>query len=115
MKTFGKANDKGVSNEEFAVAKLVQNARAYGLGWTKNTLYRDRYGKRQESFIEGKTTRCCAIGAALLDKSTKDISIDSDPNDIGHYESYSYEIFGNDDSGIKSRALISMGYRLAMR
>lgn len=78
VKVLGPANDM-IPEEEFILAKWVQNAAARGLRPTKKVSYRDRNGKplddghRKE--IQDRVYACCALGARDLEPDTEDTFI----------------------------------------
>jgi hypothetical protein len=105
-----KSNDRGVPKDEIQLAKLVQNAKARGLKWTKGAAYRDKSGKSQPYYSE-ETYSCCAIGAALLNKNTKDLCINTEANDVGYTYTNKF-ITGHQYS---TGQLLGLGFRLAMK
>lgn len=108
-KTFGPANDLYVPYEEMAIAKLVQNAKANNLKWTKGAIYRDRHGK--PLMTGSKAASCCAIGAANLTWDTTNINI----NPYGNDEGYEYKHFGQLKNEDTTPFQIGLGFRMAMK
>lgn len=103
-RVYGKANDE-IPEVEFDVAKLVQNAKAFGLKWTKNSNYRTKNGR--SIYVSDGAAFCCAQGAAWLDDSTRGMKISTTAND-------SPEIY-RDCNELEDYKLRGLGYRLAMR
>ena len=106
---YAKSNDK-IPAVEMKLAKIVQNAKANNLGWTRATLYRDadnRIVNRKDA------VKCCAIGAALLSRTTKDYDIDPFANDNGIGDNLS--LFKETDVPLSDSKLLGLGFRLAMR
>jgi hypothetical protein len=66
-----KTSVRGVPKDEVFLAKIIQNAKARGLKFTRGTFYRDAKGRDLASNYSEDVTHCCAAGAALLtDKET---------------------------------------------
>ena len=113
-KTFGTANDSGVPEVEFNLAKIVQNAKARGLTWTKETAYRFSNGKATHDcdFVDG-IAKCCAVGAAWLEPDTKELNVDTDANDMGFAGLVQH--WKGKDGYLMDHELLGLGFRLAMR
>lgn len=105
VKVLGPSNDTGVPEVEFNLAKIVQNAKAHGLKWTKHTLYRTKGNHRPTEYV-GNAVSCCALGASLLANDTKYLSIDTAANDTD-YTHITRELYDAEALGL--------GFRLAMR
>lgn len=103
-RVYGKANDS-IPEVEFDVAKLVQNAKAHGLRWTKDSNFRAKNGRPIDK--SDGAAFCCAQGAAMLDDSTRGMSISTGANDAP--EDY------RDYDELEDYRLRGLGYRLAMR
>lgn len=59
----GQANDAGVPVDEIYLAKLLQNAGAYGLVSCRGSAYTDARGR---SSNQETAVACCAMGAGML-------------------------------------------------
>jgi hypothetical protein len=105
VKVLGTANDTGVPGVEFDLAKIVQNAKARGLKWTKEANYRAKNGRNINSADEA--VYCCAVGAARLENDTTGINISFFANDNPSQFEHVDEL--NDSQ------IIGLGFRLAMR
>jgi hypothetical protein len=108
--SLGPANDDGVPDDEIAVAKLVQNAKARGLGWCKGALYRDVDGASLD-FIDSDTVSCCAVGASYLESDTDHIDIRVSGNDKDEYPNWPE----GEINGFGKEYMIGAGYRCAMQ
>ena len=111
-KVFGTANDVSVPEVEFNLAKIVQNAKARGLNWTKGAAYRFSNSRATNDYIDG-TTRCCAVGAAWLEPDTKEMYVDTDANDLGFAGLVAS--WKGKDGYLRDSELVGLGFRLAMR
>jgi hypothetical protein len=104
VKVYGTSNDD-VPEYEISVAKIVQNAKARGLKWTKDAYYRAKNGRNIIS-VDG-AVYCCAVGAAQLENDTRDITIsfcsNDNPSQFRHFDE------------LDNPQIIGLGYRLAMR
>ena len=106
-KVFGTANDDNIPAVEMKLAKIVQNAKAKNLGWTRLVLWKDKYGKSCNT--PKNASRCCALGAAFLARDTKNYNISAGANDFGIdgiFDEYSNEL--------SEPTLLGLGFRLAM-
>jgi hypothetical protein len=114
MSKFEQSNDN-IPADEMTVAKLVQNAMARNLEWCKNTLYKTPGYPNGERYVPDTTYACCAVGAALLEKDTRAITSEIDPNgnDEAAYDSHPYAIAENGE--FPSAYMIGAGYRCAMK
>ena len=106
-KVFGTANDVDVPKVEFDLAKIVQNAKARGLKWTKYVNYRYKNGRPLEDYNRDKVVFACARGASFLEEDTYDIDINAAANDNPK------DLEFNDI--LEDSQALGIGYRLAMR
>lgn len=103
--SLGKANDN-IPYDEFAVAKLVQNAKGNGLKWCKGALYKDAKNNVEHALTDFSVS-CCAAGAKLLEDDTRQIYIETAGNDEDYYP----DLFFYRDS---TPYMIGAGFRCAM-
>jgi hypothetical protein len=72
VKTFGESND-AVPEDEMELAKLLQNAGAFGLKSCRGTLYKGGTMSGHDVTLHGPPAEayaCCAIGASMLASDT---------------------------------------------
>lgn len=106
VKTFGPANDVDVPDVEITIAKLVQNAKAFGMGWTKFAAYRDKRGRPCD---QDEAVRCCALGAKNLVIDTYG-PVDTVGNDYG------YDPIALSPESLADRSFdAGLGFRQAMK
>jgi hypothetical protein len=63
---------EGADRDEYYLAAMLQNAHAYGLGWTRFAYFRDKLGRPIWNDQRGgqPVATCCAVGAAMLEQDT---------------------------------------------
>ena len=59
-----------VPNDEILLAKLIQNAKAFGLYACRYTNFRNSNNRAYFAYDPKKSIACCAYGAATLDPET---------------------------------------------
>lgn len=65
LKKLGQANDH-IPHEELILAKLIQNAGAFGMRSTRGALYRNKHRRSLMDSERHKAVACCAMGALSL-------------------------------------------------
>jgi hypothetical protein len=116
MSKLGKSNDV-IPNDEMQLAMLVQNAKSYGLKHYVGKFY-DSSQHIDDEYEEGKTTACCAIGAAYLSDDTHGFIISTEGNDASHYPSDDnpdFRWYVDYDGRFHPNYMLGAGFRCAMQ